>query len=240
MSNTFYGEEFYNWQREASFSSAVNMLPIVFEIVKPKSVIDVGCGVGTWLAAAKSLGAQRVVGVEGAWIKDARMAITEPVVLADLEASIPLTDRFDLVICMEVAEHLSERRAPSLISDLCGLSDVVLFGAAVPGQGGNNHVNEQWQSYWADLFRSQGRLPYDLVRPKVWYSDKIDFWYKQNALLYMTEQKGAELNCSDALGSILDIVHPEMSLRQDGPRDLLKKIPRATARAFEKRLNKPG
>lgn len=238
MSNTFYDEDFYNGQREASFSSAEIMLPVVFEIVKPKSVIDIGCGVGTWLAAAKSLGAQEVVGVEGAWIKDARIAITEPVVVADLEMAIPVTDRFDLVICMEVAEHLSKRRAPSLISDLCRLSDIVLFGAAVPGQGGNNHVNEQWQSYWADLFRSEGRLPHDVVRPKVWRSDKVEFWYKQNALLYMTEQKAAELNCSDTLGSILDIVHPEMFLRQDGPRDLLKKIPRATMRAFEKRLNK--
>ncbi|MGY4280796.1 SAM-dependent methyltransferase [Bradyrhizobium sp. LM2.7] len=240
MSNTFYDEVFYNWQRDASFASAEVMLPIVFEMVKPRSVIDIGCGVGTWLAAAKSLGAQTVVGVEGDWVNDARMSITEPVVLADLEAAIPVSDRFDLALCMEVAEHLSKQRAPSLIADLCRLSDVVLFGAAVPGQGGNNHINEQWQSYWADLFRSQGRLPHDVVRPKVWNSNKVAFWYKQNALLYMTEQKAAELNCSDTLGNILDVVHPTMSLREEGPRDLLKKVPRATMRALEKRLNRKG
>ena len=59
-------------------------------------------------------------------------------------------------ISLEVAEHLSPGRAESFISDLCQAAPVVLFGAAIPGQGGVGHLNEQWQSYWANLFEACG------------------------------------------------------------------------------------
>ena len=64
-----YTSTFYDRQREGSLNSANVILPIVFDLVRPKSVIDFGCGVGTWLATAKQLGAERCVGLEGSWIK---------------------------------------------------------------------------------------------------------------------------------------------------------------------------
>ena len=64
--------------------------------------------------------------------------------------------RFDLVNCLEVAEHLDASRADSFVDDLCALGDVVVFSAAIPGQGGTHHVNEQFQSYWQERFRRNG------------------------------------------------------------------------------------
>jgi hypothetical protein len=64
------------------------------------------------------------------------------------------------------------------------LAPHVLFSAAIPGQGGNNHVNEQWQSYWADRFAAHGYGPRDIVRPAVRDDRSVAYWYRQNAVLY--------------------------------------------------------
>jgi predicted RNA methylase len=69
-----YDEEFYSIQRAGSDSSARVVLPIIFDLIKPSSVIDVGCGVGTWLAVASELGATTVAGFEGEWAREANLA----------------------------------------------------------------------------------------------------------------------------------------------------------------------
>ena len=81
----------------------------------------------------------------------------------------------DLAVSLEVAEHLSEKRAPSFIDDLCTASSCVLFGAAIPEQEGVGHLNEKWPSYWTKLFEKRGYEPYDVVRPKVWGDQGVPF-----------------------------------------------------------------
>ena len=197
-----YSKVFYAWQRVGSHNSARRILPIVFEAVGPKSVVDVGCGVGTWLDVARSLGAS-TVGYEGQWAQS--LPPTYPgldIRAADLEQPLRADQTFDLAISMEVAEHLSPARADSFVADLVALAPNVLFSAAVPGQGGNNHVNEQWQSYWADRFAAHGYGPRDIVRPKVRNDRGVAYWYRQNAVLYSAGQPTAR-----AEG--YDFVHPE-------------------------------
>jgi SAM-dependent methyltransferase len=202
---TSYSKAFYAWQRAGSRRSARAALPIVFDAIRPDAVIDVGCGVGTWLSVARELGARRTTGIEGEWVN--ALAPTYPgleIRTADLEQPIRLVDTFDLAICVEVAEHLTPGRAESFVADLCTLAPNVLFSAAVPGQGGNNHLNEQWQSFWADLFAAHDYGPRDIVRPALWGLGAVEYWYRQNAILY---SKGAPL--ARAVG--FDGMHPEHS-----------------------------
>lgn len=72
----------------------------------------------------------------------------------DLTQPLSLGRKFDLCVSMEVAEHLPPSRADSFVADLVGLAPVVLFSAAVPEQGGTNHLNEQWPDYGAICLRS--------------------------------------------------------------------------------------
>ena len=103
----------------------------------------------------------------------------------DLEQRINVCRKFDLVISLEVAEHLSEKRASSFIEELTHLGDVILFGAAVPYQGGDHHINEQPITYWIDLFEKNGFIALDIIRPRVQYDKKIWWWYRQNTLIYV-------------------------------------------------------
>lgn len=197
-----YSKVFYAWQRIGSHNSAQRILPIVFDAVRPRSVVDVGCGVGTWLDVARALGAS-TVGYEGEWVKG--LPPTYPGIAihaADLERRLEASQTFDLAISMEVAEHLTPGRADSFVADLVALAPHVLFSAAVPGQGGNNHINEQWQSYWADRFAAHGYGPRDIVRPKVKDDGGVAYWYRQNAVLY---SKGHPIQRDAGF----DFVHPE-------------------------------
>jgi hypothetical protein len=197
-----YSKIFYAWQRIGSWKSARRILPIVFETLHPKTVVDVGCGVGTWLDVARRLGAT-TVGYEGEWVKALPPAYPGLDIRAvDLEQRLQPGETYDLAVSMEVAEHLTPGRAASFVADLVALAPNVLFSAAVPGQGGNNHINEQWQSYWADLFAAHGYGPRDIVRPAVWNDRSVAHWYRQNTILY---SKGFVTKRAPGF----DQVHPE-------------------------------
>lgn len=186
-----YGSTFYDRQREGSLSSAKAILPIVFDLIKPSSVVDFGCGVGTWLATAKQLGADHCLGLEGSWVKTQSLVAADCEVRdTDLEQTVSLEERFDLAISLEVGEHLAPERSDSFVVDLCKASDVVLFSAAIPGQGGDGHQNEQWPSYWAERFLRLGYMPLDVIRPIIQSDQTIQVWYRTNMILYARPERG--------------------------------------------------
>ncbi|HEY8005334.1 MAG TPA: methyltransferase domain-containing protein [Methylocella sp.] len=189
-----YGSSFYDRQREGSLRSAQAILPIVFALTNPKSVVDFGCGVGTWLATAKRLGAEHCLGLEGAWVKTQTLAAADLEIReTGLEQPVSLQERYDLAISLEVAEHLAPERADSFVADLCRASNVVLFSAAIPGQDGDGHQNEQWPSYWAERFLRLGYMPLDVIRPIVQSDPTIEVWYRTNIVLYARPEEGLSI-----------------------------------------------
>ena len=149
-----YDRLFFDQQAEGSLASARVVLPILFEYYKPKSVVDVGCGRGPWLKAAAECGVQDLLGVDGDYVeRDTLLILVELQHLhLNLGERINILRRFDLAISVEVAEHLPFYRAETFVADLVGLSDLVLFSAALPYQGGTEHINEQWLEFWAIFF----------------------------------------------------------------------------------------
>lgn len=211
-----YDADFYRRFQTRRRHAAPAMLSICFEHLPVRSVADVGCGIGTWLAAALELGAGRAVGFDGPWvdpaqIEDKRIEFRPQ----SLEEPVTADERFDLAISLEVAEHLGEARAESFVEDLCALSDCVMFGDAIPLQPGTAHVNCQWQSWWAELFERRGYLAFDAFRPRVWNDAEIPEWYRQNTFLYLSpEARARGLAAGLARPAIMDVVHPELATRR--------------------------
>ncbi|MGK7867592.1 methyltransferase domain-containing protein [Falsiroseomonas sp. E2-1-a20] len=215
-----YDEAFFDAQSQRSLESARVVLGYLFPMLHPRRIADIGCGVGSWLRAAIELGTEDVVGIDGDYVDRAALLIDPDRFLqADL-AVTPLQQalgrhaatRFDLVICMEVAEHLPHARAASLVAELASLADIVLFSAAVPFQHGTHHVNEQWPEYWSILFRDQGFATFDPFRSTLWADPRVEWWYAQNCLVFAREGSQAAERIpagSRADGKGLALVHPE-------------------------------
>ena len=185
-----YTHEFYKDQQSGSISSAKEIVPYITKLTNPKSVLDVGCGIGTWLSVFKNQGVKNIMGVDGHWVdKNYLMIPSKDFMHLDLKKPIKLTQKFDLVVSLEVAEHLPKLTAEQFIKSITSLGDVVLFSAAIPYQGGTDHINEQWQDYWAQLFELNGFVTIDCIRKRFWRNSKVAFFYAQNMLLYVRKSK---------------------------------------------------
>lgn len=201
----FYDENFYLDQYEGSLRSAREVLPEIKHLFPQiQSVIDVGCGVGTWLKAWKEIDENiEILGIDGNEITQSYSFLDDSqyqqVNLVDDTRSIMEKlknwngKKYDLAQSLEVAEHLDEKYARNFISLLTSLSDIVLFSAAIPYQGGVHHVNEQSPKYWSNLFMEYDFLCFDILRDNLWNNTNVDYWYRQNILLFVHKNKAESL-----------------------------------------------
>lgn len=208
MSTGLYPADFYAERRRHTLHAARRVLGALPPGLLRRRIADIGCGTGTFLAAALEKGAEAAFGFEGDWVtRD--MLDEQRITFAprDLEQGFS-GPKVDLVMSLEVAEHLSPERAPGFVANLCAMAPAVLFGAAIPGQGGVGHSNEQWPSYWAGLFAQHGLGAHDVLRPVIWNDEAIPAWYRQNTILYLRPELAEQLGLVPSEIAQLDRVHP--------------------------------
>jgi SAM-dependent methyltransferase len=150
------------------------------------SALDLGCGSGTWLGALNDLGVSDVFGVDARQISSNILFDRELSKVQDLGQPLDLGRKFDLVICLEVAEHIDggDSGAAELMRTISRHSDLVLFSAATPGQPGDHHVNCQPHEYWHKRFADLGYKKWDIIRPYIASWPDMEWWYKRNTFIY--------------------------------------------------------
>ena len=182
-----YGDNFYRFLASFAVRSAEQIIPVLNALLPINSVVDFGCGQGAWLSVWRKAGA-KVTGVDGPYVDQQHLMIdADEFRGADLSRTIDLGRRFDVVQSLEVAEHLPSSRASEFIGTLTSHGPLVMFSAAVPGQGGENHINEQPLEYWREKFREHRYVAIDYVRPKVTANLQVQHWYRYNIILYAEE-----------------------------------------------------
>lgn len=182
-----YTQTFYDKQAGGSLRSAQIFLEHLFKFYRPKSAIDIGCGRGGWLKVCGDLaGAETLVGYDGPWNSQSNM-MDQKIKFngIDLNSKFQAEQKFDIAISLEVAEHLRPESSENFVNSMCHLSDVILFGAAFIGQGGTNHINCRYPSYWANLIVRNDYVVFDIFRPEFWGDDRVRPWYRQNTFLYV-------------------------------------------------------
>lgn len=224
-----YEKKFYQ-DRKSSLLAAREIMPLVLEIIQPRHVVDIGCGMGNWLSVCRDYGVEDILGVDGPWVDKRLLLIPEATFSeADISKPIELGRVFDLAICVEVAEHVSGEYEKVFMDSLTKAAPVILFSADIPHGGGVGHLNEQWQNYWANLFQERHFMVIDSIRPAIWNNEKVQWWYRQNIFLFV---KKDYLDAHPRLkemferwkGFPLNIVHPALFEETANPRTMsLKK-----------------
>jgi len=215
-----YGHDFYKDRHQKTSHSANAILSIVIDVLpEVHSAIDFGCGVGAWLSVLKEKGVDIIQGIDGPWVEKDLLEIPgDNFREVNFEEGVKVDQKYDLAISLEVAEHLRPEAAKGFVASLANASDFVLFSAAIPFQGGRNHINEQWPDYWAALFKDQGYVVLDFIRRAVWDDEMIQPWYRQNTLLFVRDGRVNDLDMQkmDRLvqHSPLSLVHPAIYLSE--------------------------
>ena len=138
--------------------SARAMAEVIFEQYQPSTVLDLGCGAAMHAGRLAELGVQVTCADAFECPADRRAPNIERVISVDLMEPLEpaFLPRADLVLCLDVAEHLPDSHHDVLVRNCTTFSDTVVFSAAPPGQGGIGHINEQPRGYWIDAFHNAG------------------------------------------------------------------------------------
>jgi SAM-dependent methyltransferase len=179
---------------------------LLFSDGKPASLLDVGCGTGTWIRAALDFKIEDVFGLDGIAVPPEQLHFpASKFQQQDLRHAWRLGRRFDVVLCLEVAEHLDATDGPTLVDALVAHGDLIYFSAACPGQVGQHHVNCQWPGYWQGLFNGHGFACSDAVRWRIWDEQGIKPWYRQN--LFVAKRDAAIAGKEPRIPAV---IHPDM------------------------------
>lgn len=250
MSSEYYNYNDFSYldHCEPGYRAVLNL---VFEFIRPQSLLDVGCSVGGWLKVAKSLGVEDILGLDVQWYLDSKQLVIPPENFraVDLRYPAPLERTFDLAMCLEMAEHIPQNCSDALVDLLTQAAPIVLFSAALPGQGGRGHINEQWPEYWQEKFKRRGFLIVDCLRTRLWKDESIPYFYRQNIFLYVNSQV---LDSNEMLRAArqstneeqLALVHPELlkntiqalQIENLSVRHVLSSLPGLIAAAVKRRL----
>lgn len=184
-----YDTKFFDLIREGAQSSAKAFADHFYgNGPAMESVLDVGCGEGWWGKAISD-----VTGAEPFFIDndgyDSPNRVRDGYWFKHDFSSIPfnpfkLGRKFDLAICLEMAEHLPYENSDGLVEWLTECSDQILWSAAIPGQGGYEHINEQWPNFWVHKFNDLGYRAF-YIGPLFWNHDEVEPWYKQNLFQFV-------------------------------------------------------
>lgn len=210
---TVYNSEYYRQLSDGSLASAEIVVPELVRRYRPTSVVDLGCGTGDWLSTFKRNGVGHVLGFDGDYVNTRQLRISPAEFRAvDLAMEFPEPVTADMAISLEVAEHLQESRADMFVEFLTQCSNVVVFGAAIPMQGGADHINEQWQSYWVEKFTTRNYAVSTELRDHFWTNSNVKVWYRQNTLVFVRKGSPAIDVTITYEGSekALDVVHPDL------------------------------
>lgn len=219
MTDVGYDEHFYAGDIAVARRAAAEIVPLVMERVKPQSVVDLGCALGVWLAEFARHGITDYLGVDGEWVDTRLLEIpVDRFRAAHLDKPFRLDRRFDLAVSTEVAEHLPEHAAKGFVETIVRLAPCVLFSAAIPHQGGTQHLNEQWPEYWAELFARHQYQVVDGIRPIIWSNPNVAFFHAQNLLIFARPEfiESRPLLARDRVCSAdsqLSLVHPRLLAR---------------------------
>jgi glycosyltransferase involved in cell wall biosynthesis len=186
--NNLYGEGWYTL-REISFRQieqeegpfAQRLAAWIADKLQPQTALDIGCGPGIYVDALRNHGIG-ATGIDPDARVDGKPHLHQ-------RSMFDLKDRAELVLCLEVAEHIPEEQADAVaaaVSDAVAPAGTLIWSAAHPGQGGTGHINCQPKSYWLERLEQRGLTHAPELEARLVEDMRSGYhmgWFAQNALV---------------------------------------------------------
>jgi SAM-dependent methyltransferase len=123
--------------------------------IAPRSALDAGCAMGMLVEALRDRGVEAEgVDISPYAIEQARPDVRPHCRVASV--ADPFGRRYDLIVCIEVLEHLPAREAERAIANLCRFTEDVVFTSTPEDFREATHLNVQPPEYWAEAFARHG------------------------------------------------------------------------------------
>lgn len=158
IETNIYNNKFFKNTIKYEADSAAEFVKVVLKYYSPKSIVDIGCGVGIYLKEFNKKGIENLLGIDGSpAARDEFLLSSDKLIIFDLAKKYKFEKKYDLALCLEVAEHLRAEDADVLVETIIDSANDIIFSAAVPGQGPRSigHINEQPPEYWIKKFEDK-------------------------------------------------------------------------------------
>lgn len=184
---TLYDAEFYNFSKEEVSKFVSSFVDIIIKEFNPKSVADIGCGIGLYVNEFDKRGVE-AVGYDGSpyAIKN---SVTRKGLLkiGDIRKNLNFDKKYDIVLSIEVAEHIPTKCSDIFVNTLTKCSDVIILTAAQKGQGGTDHINEQPRYFWIKKFEKKNFNFNKSLSEKLSFKMKekgVPWWIHGNLMIF--------------------------------------------------------
>jgi hypothetical protein len=171
MTEKVYTKEYFEKIQQEEALQAFRLERILYDLYKPRSVIDWGCANGLYLEPFMTDDGCEVLGIENASVAIEMRHPDIRIIKADMTQSISLTpvnmqpvgvdlsapaNKFDMALCIEVLEHIEEKYASVAVGNICRSSDRLVVSIAREWQTGPGHLNLKPIEYWIQKFGWNG------------------------------------------------------------------------------------
>lgn len=158
-----------------------------------RSVIDLGCGLGRYIErlSQPDMGGISVEGFDGhpdtASLSGGMGQVLD---FTDPGAADAIGQSADLVLCLEVGEHIPRQFEDRMIQLVTGAAlRMVVLSWAVPGQGGHGHVNVRSNEYIEAKMNAKG-LFRDHHQESLLRLAATESWFKNSLMVFRTAGDG--------------------------------------------------
>ena len=212
--------------KDHNLSVPREIVPVIIEYFKIKSLIDVGGGIWAFTRVFQDFWVNAVC-VDWPRVDKSKLFIDEKFFIErNFEQYNEFWEKYDLALSLEVAEHLSSNAAESFVKTLCNCSDYVIFSAAFPYQWWQNHINEQPPQYREKIFNQEWFEICDCFRHLIRDNKKIPWRYRNNIFLY--HKKWVEIPSGLEDKWPIYIIHPdaynEIKVGFNSPRKIFRHL----------------
>jgi 2-polyprenyl-3-methyl-5-hydroxy-6-metoxy-1,4-benzoquinol methylase len=153
-----YSVEYYKRVNKEEGAQAEAMADFIVSVFNPKTVIDLGCGTGLYISSlmARGVDCLGIDSSENAFDYVFLRVDSTKVMAGDLRERLTFPQA-DLVLCLEVLEHIQEEFADQAVDNIVNAGKVLIVSPS-PHGGGEHHHNPQPKRYWIEKFRKRGYI----------------------------------------------------------------------------------